>query len=81
MKVWGSFWWGPNANWRENSIVECTTNVSLFGSVTRVRANFAVKSMNNKGGVCDVYTIEDPKFYQEFFSKVDKGIFIEKEGI
>ena len=28
-----------------------------------------------------VKQIEDPEFYQEFFVKVDKGVFIEKEGI
>ena len=80
-KVWCSFWFGPHGTWRENSIVECTANVTLHGEVTRVRANFVVKSMNNRGGVTKIHTIEDQKFYQEFFSKVDKGIFIEKEKI
>ena len=80
-KVWCSFWWGPHGTWRENSVVECTANVTLHGKVTRVRANFVVKSMNNRGGVTKIHTIEDPEFYQEFFSKVDKGIFIEKEKI
>jgi hypothetical protein len=37
--------------------------------------------MNNKGGVEKVETIDEAKFYQEFFTKVDKGIFIEKEQI
>lgn len=80
-KVWCSFWWGPHGTWRENSIVETTANVTLHGEVTRVRANFVVKSMNNRGGVTKIHTVDDPKFYQEFFSKVDKGIFIEKEKI
>lgn len=80
-KVWSSFWWGPSGSWRENSVVECTANVTQHGEVTRVRANFVVRSMNNRGGVTEIHTMEDPKFYQEFFSKVDKGIFIEKEKI
>ena len=37
--------------------------------------------MNNIGGVEEVKIIDDPKFYQEFFDKVDKSIFIEKENI
>jgi hypothetical protein len=37
--------------------------------------------MNNKGEVMTVKQVEDPKYYQEFFSKVDKGIFIEKEKL
>ncbi|MFC1678018.1 hypothetical protein ACFL3G_13285 [Planctomycetota bacterium] len=80
-KVWGTFWWGPNAQWIENSVVDCTANVTEHGEKVRVRANFQIKQMNNKGGVEKVNTIDDPKFYQEFFSKVDKGIFLEKEKI
>ncbi len=80
-KVWGTFWWGPNAQWVENSVIDCTANVSEFGEKTRVRVSFQIKQMNNKGGVETVHAIDDPKFYQEFFAKVDKGIFIEKEQI
>lgn len=80
-KAWGLFWWGPIAQWIENSVIDCTANVTQFGDKTRVRANFQIKQMNNKGGVEKVQTIDDLKYYQDFFSKVDKGIFIEKEKI
>jgi hypothetical protein len=80
-KTWGTFWWGPSAQWIENTVIDCTANVSQFGEKTRVRTNFQLKQMNNKGGVEKVETMDDPKFYQEFFTKVDKGIFIEKEQI
>jgi len=80
-KVWGTFWWGPNAQWVENTVIDCTASVTQYGERIRVRANFQLKKMNNRGGVEKVYTIDDPKFYQEFFTKVDKGIFIEKEKI
>lgn len=80
-KVWGTFWWGPHATWKENSIIDCTANVSEFGEKTRVRINFQVKVMNNRGGCEEVHEIDDLKYYQEFFAKVDKGIFIEKEKI
>ena len=80
-KTWGTFWWGPSAQWIENTVIDCTANVSQFGERTRVRASFQLKQMNNKGGVEKVQTMDDPKFYQEFFTKVDKGIFIEKEQI
>jgi hypothetical protein len=62
-------------------VIDCTANVSQFGEKIRVRSNFQLKQMNNKGGVEKVQTMDDPKFYQEFFTKVDKGIFIEKENI
>jgi hypothetical protein len=80
-KTWGTFWWGPSGKWIENTVIDCTASVSSFGEKTRVRTNFQLKKMNNKGGVEEVKIIDDPKFYQEFFTKVDKGIFIEKEQI
>jgi hypothetical protein len=80
-KTWGYLWWGPSAQWVENTVVDCTANVSEFGDKTRVRVNFQAKLMNNKGGVEKVSTVDDPKFYQTFFSKVSKGIFIEESEI
>ncbi len=72
---------GENARYNKNSIVECSGNISEFGKETRVRVNFQAKVMNNKGEVVDVKQIDDPTFYQNFFSKVDKGIFIQKENL
>jgi len=80
-KFWETFWWGGGATYRKNSIIDCTANVSTFDEKTRVRANFRIKLMNNRGGVEFVGQVDEPKFYQDFFSKVDKGIFIEKEKI
>jgi hypothetical protein len=72
---------GHNARWRKNSIIECSGNITEMGKVCKVRVNFQVKTMDNKGGVVEVKTIEDPIFYQEFFAKVDKGIFIGKQKL
>ena len=69
------------ATWAKNSIIEATANVSEFGKETRVRLNFQVKTYNNRGGVMGVRQIEDAKFYQDFFAKIDKGIFIQKENL
>jgi len=79
---WQKFWYGRNyAIYKKNAIMDCTANVSEFGSEMRVRVTFQVKVMNNKGGVVSVRQVDDPKYYQDFFSKVDKGIFIEKEKL
>ena len=78
---WSTFWFGQNAHWKKNSIIEATANVTEFGAECRVRVNFQVKIMDNRGAVMDVRQIEDQKFYQEFFAKVDKGVFIQKEKI
>jgi len=72
---------GANARWDKNSIVECSANVTEFGQQTKVRATFQTKTMNNKGEVTDIHIIDDEAFYRDFFSKVDKGIFLQKEKV
>ncbi len=72
---------GAQARWKKNTIIECSVNVGEYGNQTRVRVNFQKKTMDNKGAVLDVKSIEDAKFYQEFFAKVDKGIFISKQRL
>jgi hypothetical protein len=72
---------GHNARWKKNSILECSGNVTEMGKVCKVRMNFQVKTLDNKGGVVDVKTVEDQVFYQSFFAKVDKGIFIGKQKL
>lgn len=76
-----TFFMGRDALWRKNALVEATANVKTQAGKTKVRATFQEKVMNNVGGVDSVYTIEDPKFYQNFFDKIGKSIFIEKQKI
>ncbi len=78
---WAKFWHGRNARWRKNSILDCAANVTEVKGGMRVRVNFQVKIMNNKGEVITVQAIEDPAFYQSFLQKVDKGVFLEKQGL
>lgn len=72
---------GSEARYKKNSIIESSANISEFGDQTRVRINFQTKVMDNKGGVMTVQQVEDAKFYQDFFSKVDKAIFLGKEKL
>lgn len=72
---------GANARWDKNSIIECSANVSEFGQQTKVRVNFQTKTMNNKGEVTDIHVISDEAFYRDFFSKIDKGVFLQKEKV
>ena len=81
-KFWETFWWGKGeAIYKKNQIIDATANISEFGEEMRVRINFRVKIMNNRGGVELVRQVDHPDHYQQFFTKVDKGIFIEKEKI
>jgi len=77
--IFKSFMLGQNAVWSKNVIIEATANVRTLGNSTKIRANFQEKTLNNHGGVDTVNVIEDPKFYQDFFDKIGKSIFIEKQ--
>jgi hypothetical protein len=70
-----------DARWKKNQIIECSLNIGESGNKTTVRANFQSKIMNNKGEVVKVVTVEDPVFYQTFFAKVDKGIYLGEHGL
>jgi len=78
---WAAFFGGSAATWSKNSLIEATVNVTERNQSVRVRANFQAKTMDNKGGVRDVHQIEEEKYYTEFFAKVDKGVFLEKEKL
>jgi hypothetical protein len=71
-------------------IYEATINVSEFGEKTKVRVSFYYKChvmpFHNFFGAVDEKElgnteIYDTKFYQDFFNKVDKAIFIEKQKL
>jgi hypothetical protein len=58
-----------------------TGNVSEFGTQTKVRASFQRKVLDNRGGVLQVEPIDDPTFYQDFFSRMDKSVYLQKEQL
>ena len=70
-----------NARWKKNSIIECAANVTRRQRGVRVRLSFQVKVFDNNGRVLHVDTVREPRFYQDFFSRIDKGIFLEREGV
>jgi hypothetical protein len=43
--------------------------------------NFQLKVLSNKGDIVEVIQVEEPTYYQNFFSKVDKGLFLQKEKL
>jgi len=63
-------------------VLDCTANVSEFGKKQcRVRVNFQQRVLDAAGATMQAYPITDAKFYQTFFSQVDKGIFLQQEGV
>lgn len=81
-RFWANFWHGRrDARWKKNSIIECAANITKRQRNVRVRLSFQIKVLDNNGHVLSVDTVNEPRFYQDFFSRVDKGLFIEKEGV
>lgn len=72
---------GQPARFRKSSLIECSANISEFGKDIRVRITFQTKTLDNLGGTMAVSQIEEPQYYQEFFSTVDKSVFIERQGL
>lgn len=64
-----------------NVMTECSANVSPFGKQNRVRLTFQQRVLGPDGAVMRTSVIEDPAFYQEFFARVDKSVFVQREGL
>lgn len=62
-------------------VLDCTANVSAFGKQSRVRVNFQQRVLGTNGATMSASPITDAAFYQQFFSQVDKGIFLQQEGV
>ncbi len=67
--------------YQKTRVVEVSINVTEYGKQTKVRANFQAKILDNKGNTVNVQQVQDMKFYQDFFAKVDKSIFLQKNGL
>ena len=74
-------WSGKDARWEKNTVEECSANVTRIGDQCRVRVNFQVKLLDNLGNVLEIDHVDDALRYQDFFSKVDKSIYLQKEGV
>ncbi|MCM1339667.1 MAG: hypothetical protein NC191_08355 [Muribaculaceae bacterium] len=61
--------------------IETTANVTEYGKSMRVRVNFKRKLLNVYGNAQFIDDVNDENYYQDFFSKVDKAIFLQKQKI
>ena len=74
-KFWSSVFKGKQARWKKHSLLEMTSNISEEGENTKVRINYLVRVYDNLGRIVDVHQIFDERAYQEFYIKVQKGLF------
>ena len=63
-----------------SSSIEVNVSVMPFGEKTRVRMVAQLSQESTKTGVTKEI-ITDAEFYQNFFTKLEKGLFIEREGL
>lgn len=70
-------------NWNGVKVatIETTANVTEYGKSIKVRINFKRKLLNMYGNAQFIDDVNDENYYQDFFSKVDKAIFLQKQKI
>ena len=78
---WGLGTLTSEPRYRKTEQIEFTGNVSEFGEQTKVRVSFQRKVLDNRGEVVEVQPMDDGDFYQNFFSRMDKGLFLQKENL
>lgn len=77
----GGIFGNNQARWRNSSVIDCSGTLTTVGRSTNVRLIFQKKVLDNYGVPMGIDLIEDPAFYQNIFSKIDKSLFLEKESL
>jgi hypothetical protein len=68
-------------NYPTAEVLEASVNLTQRGREVKVRINVQRRILNNFGAVIRSEVLEDLKFYQEFFAKVDKGLYLQREEL
>lgn len=68
-----------NYNGVKVATVESSANVTEYGDNVRVRVSFKRKIFNEYGNAQLVEDIEESPFYEEFYSKVDNALNLQKQ--
>ncbi len=58
-----------------------TISIRTYENKATIRASFFADIKKEDGKLFSRAIIEDPKFYQEFYAKLDKAIFLEKNDL
>lgn len=80
-RFFGAFAKDPNCRWDKMTNLEASANVSSFGPKIRIRINFQLKTLDNMGCPSKIRSLLDPTIYEDFFSKIDKGLFLKQENL
>ena len=66
--------------YNKTEVRDFTGNVSEFGAQTKVRVSFQRKVLDNRGDVVRSSRSTTRAFYQDFFSRMDKGLFCRRSS-
>ena len=72
---------GKEERWPQRSVLEMSANVTEFGTDTKVRVSFHIRTIDNYGCVTEVCRQVDESAYRKFFSQISKGIFLQSENL
>jgi hypothetical protein len=61
--------------------VRDTGNVTEFGEQSKVRVSVQRKILDSRGNVVEVKPVDDLTFYQDFFSRMAKSVYLQKERL
>lgn len=75
------FGWQAAPAFAKLEVNDFTGNVSELGEQTRIRISFQRKVLDSRGQVIEVQAIEDPEFYRDFFARIDKSVYLQKERL
>lgn len=72
---------GEGVKLRKDAIIDANIAVTEYGNGCKVRVSFQIKMLRKSGKVRDAHTVRDATYFQRFFSKVDKGLFLQAEKL
>lgn len=69
--------------WRDSSVtsVEANVNVTPEGRGSRVRVSLVSKTLDKHGNVQKIEPVTDAMAYQRLLAGLDKGVYLQKEGL
>ena len=68
-----------NYNGVKVATIEASVNITQYGDKSRIRANFKRKLLNVYGHAQMIDDVSDIEFYNDFYTKVDSAINLQKE--
>ena len=81
------FWYPsliPFRGWlkkRRHVFIEATVSIDEHGTAMGVRVSCQSKQFDDVGRLLEVRSVDDGRFYQELFARIDKAFFIERQGL